>query len=762
MSSNAKNVQPTETKNEQLSTLELIRRRKGLLVGIVGLAILIFILENFFSFGSTLFGGGDSSTVGYIGGKKIDRNDFLMKVENQLNQIRQQRQSNDIDDQTRQQVIDFIWQQYVTDLVIKPQYDNVGLTVGDDEIYERVVANPVQSVIQQLSDPKTGQLNPQFAKPDGSIDLAKWKAAVMGLPPEQEPALKSMEDNVKNQRFAEKYAALIRKGLYTTSAEAKEGYKVDNTTLNVSIALKRFDAVSDSTVKVTDEDIQKYYTDHSYEFKNKETTRKIEYIAFNVVASDSDKIRIERDANRVAEQFKGKTAKEDSSFMQNESENGNIVIQDFTKKTMIVRDSSIFTAAPGTVFGPYNEGAYFKVYKLQAIVPVADSGNVRHILLAYQGAERSQATRTRDQAKKTADSLVASLKKGGNFDQMVELFSDDGGKKRPNINFSDTMYKSQLSQILLNVKDTNSWKGHGGNYGWIKAGDPNMAEAFVKGATEHNKGDIIVQESQFGYHIMEVLDLSKTSFTNYRVAQIFKPIVPSDETNQAIFAKANEFGGKNNTAESFDKAAAAQKLAPRLLENIKENSRQFPGLDNAKELVRWVYAANKGDVAIFSFNDKHIVAKLSGIRNRGTLPLEEVKDEVIAKVKIQKKGEMFLAEFKSKGTGKAEDIASKLGLEPKKIEKLMASGHNIEGIGHDDVIMGTAIGTKAGQTSKAIAGDNGVFVVTVNTVDEAPAPKDYKMQQREMDRGLGGRADMEAFNALMELAEIEDHTSKFD
>src|SRR4051812_51062 len=124
-----------------MSILESIRKRTGLLVGIVGLALVIFILESLLGSGSSIF-GGDVNTVGVVNGKKIERNDFYIKVENQLNQIRQQKQSNDIDDQTRKQVVDYIFNSYISELVIKPQYAKLGLTVGEDELYENMVVNP--------------------------------------------------------------------------------------------------------------------------------------------------------------------------------------------------------------------------------------------------------------------------------------------------------------------------------------------------------------------------------------------------------------------------------------------------------------------------------------------------------------------------------------------------------------------------------------------------------------------------------------------
>jgi len=336
-------------KKESVSVLERIRRRTSLLVGIVGLALLIFILQSLLGSGESIFGGGDLSTVGSINGKKIDRNDFVMRLENQLNNYRQRNQNKDIDDQTRSKAIENIWQQYVAELVIKPQFEKAGISVGEDEIYNSVVVNPVQSVIQQLSDAQTGKLNAQFALPDGSLDLVKWKQAVSNLPADQEPALRSMEENVKSSRYFEKYRNLITKGLYVTSSEAKAVLKNRNTQFSIEYVIKRYESVKDSSIKLSDDEIQKYYNEYSYEFKNPLTTRKIDYVAFNVLPSKEDLAEIEKEAQRAAIDFKGKTISEDSSFISQESENGNITIQDFTKKTMIVRDSSVFTSPLGTV-----------------------------------------------------------------------------------------------------------------------------------------------------------------------------------------------------------------------------------------------------------------------------------------------------------------------------------------------------------------------------------------------------------------------------
>ena len=722
-------------KKDNVSILEKIRRRTGLLVGIVGLALLIFILESLLGSGSSIFGENELATVGSINGKKIDRNEFLTKRDNQLNIIRQQKQTNDIDDATISQVNDYIWQQYVSEMVIKPQYDKVGISVGENEIYERVVAHPVPSVAQRLTDQKTGKVYDQLAAPDGSLDPAKFRQFVQNATGDQEMFIKQLEDDIKNMRYAEKYASLIRKGLYTTSIEAKESFKTQNNKINFSYVIKKFDSVNDSTVKITDEEIEKFYSNNSYLFVNNETSRKIEYVSFDVLPSEADVEAIAKDAQRTADDFKMKSIKEDSSFIGQESENGLVNIQDMNKKNMIVRDSTIFTAAPGSVFGPYNEGAYFKIYKLQAVNSVADSARVRHILIGTNDPQTQQPKRSLAQAKTTADSLLTLIKaKKVVFDTLVKTVSDDGGSK------------------------TN-----GGDYGWFDE-NKGFVQPFKDAGLMGSKGNITVVQTQFGYHIIEVLDVSKTRHNSYKVAQIFKLISPSDETNQAIYAAASQFAGENNTGELFDKAVDAKKLTKRIADNIKEGDRQLPALDGAKELVRWVYSANKGDVNIFSLTDKHVVAKVAGIKNKGTLPLVDVLDEVKPLAIKDKKAQSFLAEFSSKaGNAKAiEDISSKLGLEIKTQENSILSNRNVDGIGFDDIMMGTAVGLKSGTTSKATIGNNGVFVLKVTKLEESKIPEDLKMQKMQLDQANGGRADYEVFNALKEMANIEDHKSRID
>lgn len=716
-----------------MSVLEKIRSKTGLLVGIIGLALVIFILESLLGSGSALFGSSDT-LVGKIAGEKIDYNAFNTKVEQQIAQIQQNNPQAQINDQTKEQIVNQVWQEMINERVNKKQYNKLGVSVSADELYDLMLVHPHQYVLQQVTDPNTGKIIEGFAKPDGSLDVVKLGQWVGQMSPEQSRFWKQLETSIAEFRAAEKYNALIKKGMYVTTAEAKDAFIGQTKQVNASYVMKRYASVSDSAVKVSEEEINNYYNKHKALYKVGQTTRKIEYVSFDVLPSNKDYESLQKEAMDVAEIFKAKTAKEDSAYISQETEGGQVMIASYNKKNMVIADSSVFTAAKGTVFGPYTEGTFIKIYKLTDTKSVADSAKVRHILIGLQ-SQKTQTQRTPEVAKRIADSLTVLLKeKKVSFDTLVKTMSDD------------------LGSI-----------DKGGDYGWFDE-NKGFVEPFKNAGLMGTVGNISVVPTQFGFHIIEVLGVSKTRHNSYTVAQISKLIAPSSETNKEYYKLASDFAGKNLTTEAFNKAIEAEKLNKRIADDVKESDKNLPGLDDAKDLVRWIYKAKKGDVSeVFEFKDRYIVANLVSVKDKGIAPLEEVREDVTKKAIRDKKAEQFMAEFASKaGASKSiDDIASKMNLIVEKADNLTFASYNIPAIGREDAMIGTATAMKNGAISRVIKGDNGVFVVFVNAVNEAALPKDFKGKQKEMEQAASGRADYEMYDALKEKAEIEDHRGKF-
>ena len=74
----------------------------------------------------------------------------------------------------------------------------------------------------------------------------------------------------------------------------------------------------------------------------------------------------------------------------------------------------------GDYYGPYKANGYFNLSKVIATKQLADSVNVRHILIPFVGGQRADAsiTKTPEEAKKTADSILAKIKQNGLNDRL--------------------------------------------------------------------------------------------------------------------------------------------------------------------------------------------------------------------------------------------------------------------------------------------------------------------------------------------------------
>ncbi|GIV26875.1 MAG: peptidylprolyl isomerase [Bacteroidia bacterium] len=714
-----------------MSVLESIRKRTGLLVGLTGLALLIFILEALLGSGSSIF-TSEERTVGVINGDKIDYMDFQNLVNQQINNILQMNPNANIDDNMKKNIIENVWTQLINDKVINPQYQKAGIGIGEEELFYIMLVEPHQMILQQLTDQKTGKIYEGFANPDGTLDTRKLQMWVNQMNPDQERFWKSMEKAISDYRKAEKYSVLIKKSLYTPKFWAEILNNESNKKMSVTYAMKKYETINDADVKYTEDDIEKYYKEHKYEFYNPITTRSVEYVSFDVIPTEEDVKSIEKEMKEIAAKFKDLSPKEDSSFIQDNNEGGELIINNFTKTTLIISDSVFFDAPVGYVSGPHTEGNYFKIYKLLAKQEVADSARVRHILIGLNDI-RNNSQRTKERAKAIADSLLTLIKKKKvSFDTLVKTVSDDPGSI-----------------------------DKGGDYGWFTE-TTGFVEPFKNAGLLGKKGDISVVETQFGYHIIEVLDVSKNKHLSYRVGQIYREIAPSAETTNKYYSEAASFAGNFNTSESFDKGVEKLKLTKRVLDNIHEGDNYLPGLENTKEFTRWVYKANKGDVSpVFEFKNKYIVAKLTHIKNKGILPLDEVKEDVIVRVIRDKKAEKLLQEFAAQKTNDITTLANNLKISTQKQDNLVFTSFNVFGIGREDALIGTAYAIPLNKLSAPKKGENGVFVV-IKTDEKLENSADIKLLQQQNNQTLAGRAEYEVYNALKEKANIEDHKGRFD
>ena len=257
---------------------------------------------------------------------------------------------------------------------------------------------------QIFTDPKTGQFNPaaviQFLKTKDAKQSEQWAA---------------FEKTLKEGRIAQKYKDLISGGLYVTKDEAKASYLEMNRTASVKYVMIPYSSILDTNVQVSDAELKAVYNENLKKYKQADS-RSVEYVAFNVKPSDVDVKSASSDFMRLLEEFKTTTS--DSLFIASNSDQA--MDNTYHKKGTLPLniDSAMFSAAVGTVMGPYDMNGSYSASKLVAVKTLADSVKARHILLKVEPGKI-------DVAKATADSIIKAIKGGAKFEDMSAKYSQD-------------------------------------------------------------------------------------------------------------------------------------------------------------------------------------------------------------------------------------------------------------------------------------------------------------------------------------------------
>ena len=698
-----------------MTVLGKIRQRSGLLVTVIAIALLIFILEQALESKNSFF-SGDQKKVGEVNGKTVSIDDYQAQVDQAIESQKERDKKANLDENTIESLRGQVWNQIVYQYTMEPEYKELGIVVSVDELDDMVRGkNPHPSVKQAFTDPKTGQFDPasvtNFLKNMDKDETGATKQRWLNF-----------EEAVIKERIGTKFNNLIKGGLYVTKSQAKQAYIDAEQKVKFTYVLQRYANIQDSTVKVTDEDIQKQYNENKNKYKQPETMRSISYVSFDVYPSPSDVQSAQEQMKRVADDFK--TAAVDSDFVNANSDNK--YASSFYFKGMMdpMTDSVIMNAAPGFVYGPMSMGNTIKIYKVTGIKMVPDSVKARHILVKINNGNTAAA-------KAKADSLKALLKTK-KFDELAKANSEDPGSA---------------------IK--------GGDLGWFREGM--MVKPFNDACFNGKVGDIVIVESQFGMHLIEVTGRGVEK-KKVEIATIDRTVEPSSQTFQAMYGKASEFSGKNTSAQLFDSAIVKQGLNKRIAENIRETDRNLAGLENARELVRWVYTAKKGEISkVFELSNKYIIAQVTEVKEKGILPLDAVKSQVEIEAKREKKAQQFIASFKSAMTGVTtlDQLAPKVKSTAEKVENQTFANSTIMGIGKEGTVVGNLFALKPNKISEPIKGDVGVFVVQVSEITPPAPAKDYTANQTTVQTSIKQRVDYELFEALKEKADVQDGRAKF-
>ncbi|KFF09476.1 peptidylprolyl isomerase [Chryseobacterium luteum] len=703
-----------------MAILGQIRSKPWLLMGVIALALLAFLV-NPDSIDKVF--GKNPDVLGKVNGEKITReefNDQLFVLQQQAEQ--QGRPKAGLEEQA--------WQLLVQSKLIKQQFEKLGFEMTDDYFWNQIQYDQMFAQQQQFFDEK-GNFKTQ--------ELKKEIETLKNTNPEGYNQWLKTRKTVEYRLMARQVFSNISAGITTGKKEAEELMKQRDQLADIDFVKIDYAAYLQKTkINVTTADLANYIKEHPVMFKA-EPSRNIGIVYFPSKPSPADDAAAQKeitklfsggtDASGGTENFQN--TKNDSMFVMANSDvpfNNQYVPANQVPQGL---QGKLETAAVGQVFGPYKEQNFYVVSKL-IDKKASDSTLSKHILIAYKGAERSTATRTKEAAKKIADSLMAEIK--GNPAKFAEglKLSDEPGAVERNGSVGWTTPQSQFAPGYLNFLANNA------------------------------KGSTGLAETQFGYHIINVED-KKAGTMGYKVAHLAKEIKPSDATEAESDKKARRFI-QQIQGKSFNDFVNIAKKGNYQFSNPKQAKRfdgqlQGLGTDKDGEILAWAFdkKREKGDTEFFTVEgtgDK-IVAYLNGKQEAGLADPESVRDqiEVIVKNKLAAKQiSDKIAAAKASGL----DQIAKMFASTKQSAQVNMLSPSVAG-SMEPKVAGAAFGIAKGKLSNPVEGGTGVYVLIKKSETVNKQPGDLKQFTESITQRNGGMFGQAWMKSLQDNADIEDY-----
>jgi parvulin-like peptidyl-prolyl isomerase len=716
-----------------MAILNKIRQRSLFLILVIALALFSFILADLFK-NSSGFSNKSQNVVATINGKDISREDFMTKDENAQRQYGGSRSNT--------QVMNMVYDQELRRAILETQYDNLGMSVERDQMRDLLK----QSLSGYEEFKNEGGVFDENKLNEFIANLKEFPNEVsnLGGTPINYAAWTNFENNVAQGGKEQSYYNMVKAGVNATLADGEFDYKLENDNVDIKYVQVPFSSIVDSTIEVSKSDISNYINKHKAQYEV-EASRDITFVQFNEVASVEDEKNIQEDLTKLLEdkdefdeatkqtskKLGFKNATNMSEFL---AENSAIQFNDnfvFNASLPAVAADKISALNVGETFGPYKDGKMFKITKVVAERMLPDSVKVRHILIPFAGAASAAptVTSTKEQAQKTADSVLAVVK--GN--------------------------RSKFADLVTELSSDQGSVANGGEYDFHPYNT--MVKPFNDFSFEGKTGDLGVVETAFGFHIIEVLGQTDAARA-IKVAHLAREIEPSEKTIDDVFNKTSKF--EIAVADgNFNQVAKDNNYTLMPVNSIKALDENIPGLGSQRQMIRWAFEEDTkvGDVKRFTVpNGGFVVAQVQGKNVKGLMSTEKASVTALPAIRKEKKAKMIMDRISATTL---EDIASAEGQTVRTAAALNMKTPTLSGAGREPKVIGTAFGLKEGETSKAIEGTNGVYFVQVTKVTPAAEMPNYQTDANRLSTAKTGNVSRLLINALKEAAEVEDNRATF-
>jgi peptidyl-prolyl cis-trans isomerase D len=692
-----------------MSALSRIRHNMALIVILIALALLAFILTDLFTgLGSFLNAPPDA---GMVAGQPISFQEYDERVTNTVNS-QSQGPANEL---TRGRIADQVWDAMVSEIVWDSEMEKSGLEVTGEELYDMFAGKEISPIVRQYLLP-----------PGQPYDQNQMRRQLEQI--SEDPNLRSqllqLEDYAARARGIEKYMGIISGGYLGSLTAAQQNHIDQNRRVSISYLAVDFNQISDSSISVSDSDIRNYINDHKDEYKQEAETY-IRFARFELAPSRKDTLKAYQTLAKKKEAFS--ETLNDTSYTSNKSRLPYAEdYQEISTLPTTIQDD-IVNAADKTVFGPELDGTYYKLYKLVGTEPAEESSaKIAHILITVNGTTKADS----NAARSTAAGLLAQAR----------------------ANFAQTANENSMDPT------SNS---NGGELGWYRKAT--FSDDFNQAVNRAAVGSVIGPiKSSRGYHIVKVLN--KTN-KRYNIAEIEEEISYSTPTRDSVYRAANQFAASVGNTNNINESGAEMDVLVNASNPLNEESRSLLGVGAGREVILWALNADLGDVSqVTRVEDQYIIAQVSDKKEEGTKSVEDVRAEVTAKIRNEKKAEMIkkkLADISSEDLNAMKEAygdGARIGT----AEGITFSSPTIQGIGPENYIIGRVVGMQPGETTEPLVGSSAVYVVQVTGAEDAGEIDEATLASTRDSQALIKRQDLQRRiePALIKMTDVEDNRAE--
>ncbi len=693
-----------------MAILQKTREKAGMAVSIIiALALLSFIIDP--QTLETAFNAMSSrNDVGVINGKTISYLDFQQDVDKFTTINEMVTGSSAQSEQQQEQVRNAAWQSLLDRYLFVKNAKAAGIRVGEEEMKNLLAGDMISPVVSQ---------NPAFMDENGNFSKDALQNLINNISQDQTGRLKEywnyIQNTVYTQQFYAKYGSLFTNSNFQNPLMLRRAIAENNNTTNVDFVMVPNYGM-DTTVKVSGDEVRKYYESHKNMFKQN-ASRDMEYVVFEVKPSEADINATNEAIGKVYDEFS--TTDNMKSFLARNSEKG---LNEYWYKagelSTVNSGISEFVDANAQGTSPIvSDNNVFYAARIMATAQIPDSVYVRHILL--QGATETKA-----------DSLLNVLVKGENFSNVAASYSAD---------------------------TKSAADGEQGNVGWMT--QTYMIPGFESVLTAQ-VGKPYIVKTQYGTHIVEVAKRT-APVAKKQVAILEKTALASGETFNSYYAQASKFSkiaaGKYN---NYKAAVDSMGLYSHPMK-VTEATSSYGSISQAKEVTRWVFDNKVGKVSeIITVNNNYLfVATVTGIHKEGIAKIDEVKEAIRQQLYAQKASEKAAADIAQKIQGISDLQAIADTLHSSVSTGVDVRFASLAGQGLDPKFIGAASVAPEGKICGPVAGTIGTYIFKVNSRDTGSFYTED--DARNAATQMNNYTTQMILPVMMMESDVRDHRARF-